>query len=151
MSEPPTAYISHQCTGRARFKFAAHPDDRAYFEALAQGLLNGPGVFEVQANPMTHSILVRYEGALDDILAFVESKGLFTLLDRPPTPPSRPRGSSEEFDLNTLLALVFLGLGIMQVFRGQIFGPAFSLFGLALQLGQSGQRRRQEEEPFEAE
>lgn len=145
------AYINHRCAGRARFKFAARRGDTAYFFELAEALASGPGVLAVHASPLTASVLVRHEGPLEDIVAFAQSKGLFALVDHPVTPLPQFEEDAGALDVNTLLALLFFGLGIVQVVRGHVLGPAISLFGLALQVAGTPQaqprRRRSDREP----
>lgn len=137
MSDPPEAWLSHRCPGRARLKIGDHRGDEAYLAALSRRLAAAPGVTSVTANALTASLLIRHEGALDDILSYAADQDLVRLSDRPVYARSE-FSEPDEISLKGLATLAIFGLGVFQLVRGNVLGPATGLFTLAWHLYRGG-------------
>lgn len=140
--------MSHAIAGRARLKIPARRGDPAYFAVLAERLQRDcPGVRRVRVNPMTASVLIEHDEPFPPLRTFAAGTGLFLLEAKPPPlPPVGPslrtaafaldrtvrRSAGGTLDLWTLLALVLLGLALVQARRGTVLPPAVSLAWQAL-------------------
>jgi hypothetical protein len=135
----PIAHVIHQIPGRVRLKLPNNRGDQAVFERLVEGLEGHAGVNEVTADSRTGSLLIHHAAPLADILSFAEQTDLFTLGDQlkwRDNLATRTRThlrvlderiarlSEGRLDLRSLLILIFLGLTLTQVLRGQILPPA---------------------------
>lgn len=129
-TEPPLAYLSHSCPGRARLKFAANRGDTEHFARLSALLAEAPGVVSIKANALTASLLILHQGSLEEILAFAETREALRLSTRPVYARSQAT-ETDEFSLKALATVAVLGLGMIQLLRGEVLGPASQLFGLA--------------------
>src|ERR1700730_13203812 len=65
MSEPQEVYVAHSIRNRVRIKFPARRHDQAFFARLRPNLLARTGVIAVEVNPMTASVLIEHDAALD--------------------------------------------------------------------------------------
>jgi hypothetical protein len=128
--QPPLAYLSHHCPGRARLKFAANRGSTEYFARLSALLAEAPGVIAVTANAVTASLLILHKGPLSDVLDFAQSRELVRLSKQPVHARSQVV-EADEISLKTLATMAVLGLGVVQLLRGEVLGPASQLFGLA--------------------
>jgi hypothetical protein len=78
------AQVIHQLPGRLRIRLPEAKGDRAFFEEIKISLLPQEGVAEVDVNPTTGSILIRYDPDLQDgfderLAGHAQSEQLFTL------------------------------------------------------------------------
>jgi hypothetical protein len=147
---PPAAHVVHLLRGRLRLRVPERRGDAAYFAAVLEQLAQVAGVEQVQANPVTGSVLVLHdELAYADLSARLDETGLFTLTQAPEphAPGLAPvtsgfalvdrlltEHSGGSADLRTLLFIVLLTLAIGQMLRGQVMAPAISLLWYALDL-----------------
>ncbi len=145
----PAAHLSHATTGRARVRIASKRGQAGYFSQVEQRLARLPGVRDVTVNPRTGSVLVKHTTSVDELIAFAEREDLFRLplpgLEGPPLPQAftdRIKAldrhlntlSGGALDLRTASALTLLGIGVVQFLRGQIAGPATTMFWYATTL-----------------
>ncbi|NJO67573.1 MAG: hypothetical protein HC826_00985 [Rhodospirillales bacterium] len=84
----------------------------------------------VTTNPLTASLLILHHGSLQEVLEFARSRNLIQLSDRPVYARSQ-FGEPDELSIKALTVAALLGLGTIQLLRGDILGPASQLFGLA--------------------
>lgn len=129
-TQPPLAYLGHQCPGRARLKFAANRGETEHFAALSALIAEAPGVVSIRANALTASLLILHKGPLEEIVTFATSRNLLRLSEQPVYAQSQVI-EPEEISLGGLATIAVLGLGVVQLLRGEILGPASQLFGLA--------------------
>jgi len=165
----PEAFITHISRGRVRIKIPSRKGDRVFFSALKDKLpatSEIPGIQRIEMNPTTGSVLIVHD--LDfkghDLTIFsghLEQMGLFKLKpnDTPGTPVSQNiartfKGinqqitdfTSGEIDLQSLVLLGLLGLGLYQFSRGQFMIPAISAFWYAATLLKEGEILKEEGE-----
>lgn len=151
--------LVHQSPGRLRLRIPARRRDHEFFDAVAEIVSACEGVTSVTTNPLTGSILIRYTGALDDLVAYA---GLFGLLPQEAAEPSAPAAAAAGrtgdhaeapldqllsvfagtgaagLDLSRPIAAAFLIFGLVQLAQGNIMAPAVTLFWYATQALQSG-------------
>jgi hypothetical protein len=139
----PTAVIAHSALGRVRFKVAERRRQEEFFAMAAERLGAAPGVRGVEVNPLTGSILVHHEGQLSKLQKYAEANGLFTSASSSESLPILVRRQvswldrqvqerSEQFlTLESLALLLLLGMGMLQLLRGQLAAPAVTAFWYA--------------------
>jgi len=153
----PEAYITHVAKGRVRIKIPSRRGDRAFFSALKDKLpelSSIPGVQRIEMNPTTGSVLVIHHLDLkpSDLMMMggvLEQRGLFKLgaTDLPGTSISQNIAGTfqkvnqriadftkGEIDLPSLAVLGLLGIGLVQIGRGQVMIPAISALWYATTL-----------------
>ncbi|WP_298819051.1 HMA2 domain-containing protein [Chloroflexus sp.] len=155
----PQAYIVHQTGERLRLRIPARKGDAGFFMQVERDLAALPGVAYAEANPLTASVLLQYHGEVSELATMAATAGLFTLV--PPAPPGETildivtdrvdraeqfvrRVSNGVIDLDTLVLGVLIGASVVQIARGQVFGPASSLLATAATLIASHRARRAE-------
>lgn len=131
----PAAELVHAMPGRTRLRVAEKRGDAAFFSAIALRLSALPGVFQVDARPLTGSIVIEHGPPIAQIAARAAEARLFALVEKPrdepapllawPAPPIEPR----------LAAAGVLGLvAVWQLLRGQVFPPALTTVWYAAHL-----------------
>ena len=144
------ALIVACCDHRARFRIPSRRNDALYFEKLAKKLSEHPDVKGITTNPLTASVLVHFghDDCLEGLVRFAARKRLFRAkrVETLPTLGELVWRRAQQFDgaietltrgrLNSenLLFLLFLGLGLVQLQRGQIMQPAIPLLWRAVSL-----------------
>jgi len=134
--------VVHQMPGRIRLRVPSLKGNDAVFEQAQSWVSRFPGVTSVHANPLTASLLVLYDPAKEQDL-FSAAQGLLGLLAPDEVqPPSRATQEWLDAQLGQLrdayaqaaplIALGLFGLGALQALRGQVLGPAATLFWYAL-------------------
>lgn len=146
----PKAYISHQIQGRTRIHVPAKKQDHAFFEHCRHALKQLEGIDEVEANPLTGSLLVLATAAVADIIEHARSSGLFDVAERGVAESTvlhrvahRVRHaedrifalSSGHLDIDSMILIGFGGLSLIQLLRKKISPPALTMlwyaYGLA--------------------
>jgi hypothetical protein len=143
----PRGEVCHRIGGRVRVRVGERRGDAAYFEQVRQALRRSDGVTRCQANPMTATVLIEHAVPLEQVLGMAQAQGLFRA-DRlePSLVPGRLRAAqglermdaemqqltNGEVDLGTLVLAALLGLGVVQLLRGNVLAPAVTLFWYAL-------------------
>ena len=153
----PEAYISHVTKGRMRIKIPSKKGDRSFFSGIQDEISKFsefPGIRKIEVNSTTGSMLVTHTLDLNPayltlIKGYIEEKNLFKFK----TVESSPNSISEniaatfknankelinftkgELDVRSLATIGFLGLGLLQLSRGQFMIPAISAFWYASNL-----------------
>jgi hypothetical protein len=147
----PQAFLSHAVPGRVRVKIPSMRGNADYFADVAERLPKCALVESVVINDRTGSILAlcTADATAAQIGEFARDQGLFSLEEgRPPVPAVFDRVASEysqlngkiagvtegEFDLRSAALMMFLVLGFVQLYRGQVVAPAATLFWYVLEL-----------------
>ncbi len=138
----PPVIVEHVLPGRIRLRFPDRRRDTAFFEQIISLLSQHPAVEEARANPLTGSLLVRHSGPIEELAGIAVQTGLIgadtlaELMKRPMPTGSWARlfvGQGQQLP-TVALAL----LGVLQMARGRIFGPASELFWHTRELWQRG-------------
>ena len=150
--EQTLAFLTHTAPGRCRFKIPSKRRDAAYFQALKDALLETSGVEQVQANPLTASVLIFYNTEqvdLNDLTAQLQTANQFELSDRPMDTQTvwekavegvdtidhqLKEITSGQIDFKSLLFILLFMMAIRQLQQGAVFGAASTLFWYALQV-----------------
>ena len=149
MPKAPAAHVGHSVPGRLRIKVPSKRSDAVYFAGIQDELSGCPGVLKVEVNALTGSVLLVHAGEPDTVGRFGEERDLFRLAAAPPSPPLRERVSDSVARLNggislllggpvdwrTCAVLGLVGLGLVQLARGQILAPAVTLLWYAATAG----------------
>lgn len=155
----PTGYVAHRTGDRVRLRIPARKGDTAYFARLERELAACGRVGYVEANPLTASLLLHYNGTDDDLRRDAVELGLFTVEALPPA--ANPvlnaaaaridqfdrtiqRASNGSFDLLEVAFVGLVGASIVQALRGQALGPASALMAHALAILALHRARRTE-------
>jgi hypothetical protein len=146
---PPTAEIVHQTRERLRLRIAARRRDLPFFLRLYEQLRIAPGVEEVTMNPLTGSVLLRFDARRrNTLLGALADSPLISLQSRTRLNPAvegragtaggiirflESRGASAT-DPRFIVFLIMLGIAVRQLIKGQLLAPAVSLalYGLEL-------------------
>ena len=122
----PEAYLRHAVPGRSRWAIPGHRGDDSYFAGLQAQLARLPEVIEVEIRPQTGTIVLRHGGTASDVAREAEAAQLFNAAAVPAKVGSRLP------DWPVVLSLVFAGLALIQLLRGQVAAPAVTLAWYAL-------------------
>lgn len=134
------AQLAHVMPGRVRVRL---PDFRGKAEALAvleQQLVQSALFERVRANPATGSLVLEFKGSQQATLARLAEQFPIELEPDKPTAARRPAGpladplrlvSGRDVNPMLLAATLFSGIGMVQLFRGEIMLPALSAFWYA--------------------
>jgi hypothetical protein len=147
----PTAQVSHAIAGRTRIRIADKRHDGAYFSRVQQKLAAFDGIHSVEANPLTASLLVHHRASDQAIAEFAHSQGLFEVKESSAPADSKSQSITRRaYDgLNALdhnvrslsrgaidfwgaVFVVMLGLGISELFKGNVSSPATTMLWYAV-------------------
>ena len=109
-------------------------------------MIDLPGVYSVEANPLTAGILIRYQGDFGEVSKSALEAGLFIMEEAEPGPDAMTglrsrmqdmekllrRNSAGSIDVNTAAFIFFSLVAVVQLARGRIAMPAFSALWYAL-------------------
>lgn len=143
----PTVDVAHHHAGRTRLRVPARRGDATFFQRVAQAYTERADVAAVETNPLTGSILLHHQAALDDLLRFAVEQQLFA--PPPPPPPARSltllvseqldrldrfvqHETNETYDLADVAFVGLLAAGAAQFLRGQRLGPTSALLTSAV-------------------
>lgn len=149
---PPAAKIVHQTRGRLRLRIAEKRKDLPYFLELYEHLRQTPGVDEVTMNPVTGSVLLRFDAERSGrVIGTLADSPLIALPSQYSATSSKQEqgggpGRIERFlasegtsptDPRTIVFLIMLGVSIRQLLKGQVLGPVLTilLYGADLAAG----------------
>lgn len=156
MADLSSAHVVHQLPGRVRLRVPARRRDRRYFAEVAR-MLGGIDGLTVKANPGTGSILVRGLD-LDALAALGRERRLFALAGTPPESEDvieavgagvdsleggLRRATGGGMNLASATFICFLVVGLVQLLRGNIAAPAFSMFWYAAGVAQMAMTQKQ--------
>ncbi|WP_143034492.1 HMA2 domain-containing protein [Nitrosospira multiformis] len=142
----PLARVVHSLPGRKRIKIDERRGDTAYFETLQKELADCPGVGAVVTNSRTGTALVIHKVEDPVLWRYIAEHGLLQLgknetsapavgpsivddirnVERKPYPKS-----GKKPDIRRLIFLGMMGMGVVQVIRGNIAIPAIAAFWYA--------------------
>jgi hypothetical protein len=137
----PRAYIARHCPGEVRFKVPRCKGDAAFFQRVAESFGGLETVDSLEINPLTGSILLFHRSTPEELAGIAREQKLFALAAHPEAvPPATPNGGRErgQLDLRTASTLFVLALGLVQLARGRVLGPASSLLWIAWQIASLG-------------
>jgi hypothetical protein len=139
----------HNLPGRTRFKIPERRGDHAFFDEISELLRKFPSVREVEANPVTASLLLHHSGDLDSEPMQAALNALAEIVELELSAPpvaKRLRADAAEvdqaiqrfthgaLDLSSATALGLLALAGVQLLRGQQPVVAVSLAWYATEL-----------------
>lgn len=127
MPAPPVhATIEHRIAGRVRLRIPERRGDASFFARAAGLMATWPGIQGVQANPLTGSLLVRYNGDSADWLRRAQAEGLFEAVEPVREMTVLKQGAPARPPLSPLhvAATGLAAAGVLQVARGQVIGSA---------------------------
>jgi len=124
---PPLAAVAHRRVGRVRLQFPDQRNHGAFFRTLAGRLSLLPAVKQVDARPLTGSVIVYHRGSWPAFAESVERAGLFAI-DHD-TDKSAGAGRALPVTAQASLALAggHLALAAWQLARGRTLPPALTL------------------------
>lgn len=143
------AYAVHHLPGRTRFRVPERRGDGDFFKEIATRLDKCAGVKDVDANPLTGSILVHHDGDVEKLVFDALGCGLTEFLELELSSPPvarRVRGdiaavdrgirryTHGELDLGTLTAFGLVAVAGVQLLRGQQPTAAVSMAWYASEL-----------------
>jgi hypothetical protein len=138
MSEKPLAEVVHSLKGRLRLRFPTEKRNQDFFQNLLESLSNIESIRNIKANPLTGSVLIQYDGELEEIVQRLEERFEIkrigrsgkgeTLRDTIITATCRldekiKKFSSYQLDLRTLLFFLFLLPGLNEIRKGKWSSP----------------------------
>lgn len=144
------ASIAHRMPGRLRLSIPARRGDDGFFAGLAAQLSGQPDVIRVRPNARAGSLLVEHGGDAEPILVWAAREHLLEL--DPAGAPDEPAGllsapgpslrlvSGREIDPMFMAGVAFLGMGLVQVVRGQVMVPAATALWYAISVFPQWQR-----------
>jgi len=123
----PAAYISHVSSGRLRIRIPAKRNSGEYFSRIQKTLQALDRSVQVEVTALTASVLIKHRTDLVKILDCAKQQKLF---DCKETVQSSSKDLSKLPDLmrRDWVPKVILGLGALQVLRGQPLAPSSTLF-----------------------
>jgi Heavy metal associated domain 2 len=123
----PIATIQHQMPGRLRLRIPARRGDASFFHGVVQALSKVPGIEELDAFPLTGSIIIRHSGSAQAIAAAALEQGLFEVgLEDPQKKAATPQRPYPGVRHTATTGLN--GLALLQLARGQLTGNAAENF-----------------------
>src|SRR5690348_4893384 len=143
----PLARVAHALPGRKRIKIDGKRGDAAYFAMLERKLAECPGVGTVTTDPRTGTALVSHTAEDSVLWSHIAEHELFQF-GKNETPAPTPGHSSiaggirvaehkpytksgKKPDIRRLIFLAMMGMGVVQIIRGNIAIPAIAAFWYA--------------------
>ncbi|WP_139176968.1 HMA2 domain-containing protein [Nitrosospira multiformis] len=142
----PLARVIHSLPGRKRIKIDERRGDTAYFETLKKELAECPGVGAVMTNARTGTALVIHTVEDPVLWDYIAEHGLLQLGKNETSAPAvRPSivddirnvehkpypKTGKKSDIRRLIFLGMMGMGVVQVIRGNIAISAIAAFWYA--------------------
>lgn len=146
----PVAHVAHAVPGRVRIRIPSKRGDTEYFAKLQERLETFPAIIALRVNPKTGSVLIEYDDtSLAQLKESTIESSLFSLEELDYEPKAVWQRASSGFevmdsrikkltrgdiDLRSVLFIGLVTMGIRQLTKGQVMGPAMTLFWQALGL-----------------
>ncbi|MBN9134035.1 MAG: hypothetical protein J0H48_11840 [Nitrosospira multiformis] len=143
----PLARVAHALPGRKRIKIDGKRGDAAYFATLEKKLAECPGVVAVTTDPRTSTALVSHTAEDPVLWNYIAEHGLFQFGKNETSVPTPVHSSiaggimaaehkpytksGKKPDIRRLIFLAMMGMGVVQVIRGNIAIPAIAAFWYA--------------------
>lgn len=122
------AYVSHRSTGRIRIRIPDKRKDLNYFSRIQELFEKDPSV-HVRVTAITGSVLIEHRTDFEEIMRRAKEAGLFDYSSEPlPSAPRKRLPTVAEIMQKAWVPPVLLGLGTLQVLRGQPLAPTSTLF-----------------------
>jgi Heavy metal associated domain 2 len=150
MPSLPAARVSHFTTRRLRIKVPEKRRDTVFFSHVAERLAAWDSVERVETNPLTASILIQFSDPERLLLEAVAKNDLFDIdLDAALAPQSDSvvtlaaiqsfemgdlalrRWTHNQLDMRSMVFLLLLAGGVVQLLRGRLNTPAPTLLWYA--------------------
>ena len=162
------AHVVHHLPGRVRLRVPSRRRQPAFFHDVKKRLEGLDAVSSVSVNPTSGSVLIRYDGELEQLLGQAATIGLLELLevttDLPFLEPvaeqligrlghidqTISKNTQGVLDGRSALLAGFLVAAVVQAFRGSLLGPAVPLLWYAAQALGSGLPPRQQSPALES-
>jgi hypothetical protein len=129
----PSAYFSHRSAQRMRLRIPERRGDLSYFIKIQEALKSWDSSLNIQITPLTSSVLIEPSLDADKLKFYAEGLALFKLKSIPIKVRSKIP-SIEELTQRPIFAGVLMGLGVLQMCRGQSLAAGSTLFMDALRL-----------------
>ena len=120
-----TATIEHQLPGRLRLRIPTRRGDVSFFQGIVHALSECPDVNEIDATPLTGSVLIRHSGSAQAITAAAAERKIFEVGNEPEKAREGAPASSGPLDA---AATGLGGLALFQLARGHAIGNAAENF-----------------------
>lgn len=135
------AYISHQSEGRLRIRIPEKRNDVEYFSRIQETLQGMDPSVQIQVTPFTGSVLVEHRIDPENIKGRAKDEGLFdcTLSVEP---PKKAIPALSDLMKKHWVPKILLGLGTLQLLRGQPLAPTSTLFMDAYRLWLANQQSK---------
>ena len=142
----PLARVAHALPGRKRIKIDGKRGDAAYFAMLEKKLAECPGVGRVTTDPRTGTVLVNHTAEDPVLWGYIAEHELFQFGKNETSAPAvRPSivgdirnvehksypKTGKKSDIRRLIFLGMMGMGVVQVIRGNIAISAIAAFWYA--------------------
>jgi len=143
----PLARVAHALPGRKRIRIDGKRGDIAYFAMLEKKLAECPGVGTVTTDPRTGTALVSHTADDSVLWGYIAEHELFQFGKNETSVPTPARSSiaggirvaehrsyaksGKKPDIRRLIFLAMMGMGVVQVIRGNIAIPAIAAFWYA--------------------
>lgn len=130
------AYVSHICSDRLRIRIPEKRKDSDYFNKIQKTLKKHS--FDVQVTPLTGSVLIESYESVEKIQGLTQELGLFDLevsqdLNKKSSTVKKSSGI-EDIVQHPWFATGLIGLGALQILRGQPLAASSTLFMDAFRL-----------------
>jgi len=150
------AHIAHSCASRTRLSFPDLKGKPAELTALCDGAMKLKGVRQVEARPLTGSLIVTHDGSLEDLVRLAKKAALFDVSVASEEHQVHADARAWQawidqtlnetvgggFDARALGAMAFFAIALRQLAAGRVMPPAATALWYALNLiapsGQSG-------------
>jgi len=139
----PRVHLVHRTRDRVRLRIPEKRKDLRYFLGLYDSLRQIPGIADVEINPVTGSVLLRFPSEVaDSVFATLYQIGLLRVDAEALTWPREP-GRIGHFlsshrigaiDIRAVLLVLLVALVIHQIRRGVLLVPALSVLWYAYDL-----------------
>ena len=120
-----TATIERQLPGRLRLRIPTRRGDVSFFQGIVHALSECPDVKEIDATPLTGSVLIRHSGSAQAITAAAAERKIFEVGNEPEKAREAAPASSGPLDA---AATGLGGLALFQLARGHAIGNAAENF-----------------------
>lgn len=139
-TERPIGYIAFsleptQLTpGRLRLRFPQMRDNGDFFASLLGPINQQSDVLAVSVRPHTGSLLIQFDGRLDDLITRLHHLSKFDLLPRERVPKEMLRSTIPKLtpkEIATMKLLIYGALGTLQSLNGRPLGPGTSMLDAA--------------------
>jgi hypothetical protein len=149
-AKPPAAYVSHTTLARVRFRVPSKRHDAGYFGKVKAALGKHADVAGVKVTPRTGSILVFHASSAEKVAKEAEKAGLFVVSAEALEDAEVHPFSGLPQDLQHMMPPLLVLLGLVQVLRGRIAGPASTMLVMALSMALADRRHTTRGDWFES-